>query len=63
MCLCAQIHSRVEEDDQEDLSALVEKLKAPMDAQSVELRKYMVQTIFPVVRRVQEVHETLEDEG
>ena len=34
-----------------------------MNAQSQELKKYMVETIFPVIQRVKEVHEVLEDEG
>lgn len=34
-----------------------------MNAQSQELKQYMIETILPVVQRVKEVHEVLEDEG
>lgn len=51
------------DEDEEDVNALVEKLRSPMNAQSQELKKYMAETIFPVVQRVKEVHEVLEDEG
>ncbi|KAI0819027.1 hypothetical protein BC629DRAFT_692155 [Irpex lacteus] len=50
------------DEDEEDVNALVDKLRSPMNAQSQELKKYMAETIFPVVQRVKEVHEVLEDE-
>ncbi|KAI0929041.1 hypothetical protein AcW1_006095 [Taiwanofungus camphoratus] len=49
------------EDEQEELMALVDKLKAPMSAQGAALKQYMVETIVPVITRVKEVHGALED--
>lgn len=54
---------RTEDDDEEDITALVETLRPPMNAQSQELKRYMVETVVPVIQRVKEVHEVLEDEG
>ena len=34
-----------------------------MHAQSQELRRYMAETTVPVVQRVKEVHDAMEDEG
>ena len=55
--------ARLEEGDEEDVAALVEKLRSPMNAQSQELKQYMIETILPVVKRVKDVHEALEDKG
>jgi hypothetical protein len=54
---------QTDEDAEQDVTALVDKLRSPMNAQSQELRRYMEETILPVVQRVKEVHEVLEDEG
>ena len=56
-CSCAS------EDSHSDLLALADKLAAPMHAHSRDLRRYMAETTVPVVRRVREVHDVLEDEG
>lgn len=56
-------HSSAEHEDDEELAALANKLKAPMSAQGQRLKQYMMETILPVVQRVKQVHETLEDKG
>lgn len=56
-------HSATEADGEEDLAALADKLKAPMAAQSQQLKQYMVDTVFPVIQHVKQVHETLDEEG
>lgn len=61
--ICWTAPSYNHEDDEKDMNELVEKLRSPMNAQSQELKRYMVETIFPVVQRVKEVHETLEEDG
>lgn len=61
--LTASLLSYASEDDQEDLVALVDKLKTPMQAQSKDLRRYMAETTLPVVQRVKEVHDAMEEEG
>lgn len=42
--------------------ALAEKLKAPMSAQSQQLKQYMADTVLPAITQVKQVHDTLEDE-
>ncbi|KAH9950261.1 hypothetical protein B0H21DRAFT_724041 [Amylocystis lapponica] len=51
-----------EKDEQEELVALANKLKAPMSAQGAALKQYLANTLVPVVTRVKEVHGILEDE-
>ncbi|KAF7793251.1 hypothetical protein EIP86_004361 [Pleurotus ostreatoroseus] len=48
---------------EEDLAALAEKLRAPMSARSQQLKQYMAETVVPVIQRVRQVHETLDEEG
>ncbi|KAL6301784.1 hypothetical protein BKA93DRAFT_738023 [Sparassis latifolia] len=50
-----------EDDEDEFLLALVNKLKAPMSAQSVSLKQYLADTLLPVITRMKEAHETMED--
>ncbi|OBZ69325.1 hypothetical protein A0H81_10944 [Grifola frondosa] len=50
-----------DEDEEEELSALAHKLKAPMAAQGAALKQYLANTLIPVVTRVKEVHGVLED--
>ncbi|KAI0705939.1 hypothetical protein BC835DRAFT_1409995 [Cytidiella melzeri] len=57
-----QEDGNVEEEVEEDVIGLVEKLRAPMNAQSQELKRYMQDTIVPVLRDVKEVHDVLEEE-
>ncbi|PSS31044.1 hypothetical protein PHLCEN_2v2376 [Hermanssonia centrifuga] len=59
--LVALLQDDAEHEDDEELTALANKLKAPMSAQGQRLKQYMMETILPVVQRVKQVHETLED--
>lgn len=47
-------------DEREEVTALANKLKAPMAAQGVAMREYIGETLLPVITRVKDVHATLE---
>ncbi|PCH37760.1 hypothetical protein WOLCODRAFT_135836 [Wolfiporia cocos MD-104 SS10] len=59
--LVAMLQDSAAEEDEEDLSALADKLKAPMSAQGAALKKYMAEIIVPTLTRIKEVHAVLED--
>ncbi|KZT09731.1 uncharacterized protein LAESUDRAFT_674696 [Laetiporus sulphureus 93-53] len=48
-------------DEQEDLVALANKLKAPMSSQRDAMKQYLGETIIPVMSRVKKVHGVIED--
>ncbi|KAI0647569.1 hypothetical protein C8Q79DRAFT_907113 [Trametes meyenii] len=50
-----------EEDENDQLLELVQKLKAPMAAQSAALKKYLADTVLPAYMHVKGVHQNLED--
>ncbi|KAF9817844.1 hypothetical protein IEO21_03186 [Rhodonia placenta] len=49
------------EDEEEDLAQLANRLRAPMAAQGAIMKKYLADTLVPVLTRVKEVHGLLED--
>ncbi|KAI0672696.1 hypothetical protein C8Q78DRAFT_1020893 [Trametes maxima] len=53
--------SSPEEDENDQLLELVQKLKAPMAAQSAALKKYLADTVLPAYMHVKGVHQDLED--
>ena len=50
-------------DEQEEVAALANKLKAPMAAQGVAMKEYLGETLLPVISRVKDVHAALEAKG
>ena len=50
-------------DEQEEVAALANKLKAPMAAQGMAMREYLGETLLPVITRVKDVHGALESKG
>lgn len=45
------------------MSLLAEQLRAPMSAEGAKLRKYLADTVLPVVSQIKEAHAILEDKG
>lgn len=52
-----------EDDEEEQLMALVEQLRAPMAAQGSDLKKYLKDTILPAFQQIKETHNAIEDKG
>ncbi|KAH9848870.1 hypothetical protein C2E23DRAFT_785223 [Lenzites betulinus] len=50
-----------EMDEEDQMLELVQKLKAPMAAQGVELKQYLADTVLPAYSRIKDVHGVLED--
>ncbi|KAI0820231.1 hypothetical protein BC628DRAFT_1398746 [Trametes gibbosa] len=48
-------------DEEDQMLELVQKLKAPMAAQGVELKQYLADTVLPAYSRIKDVHGVLED--
>ncbi|KAH9930604.1 uncharacterized protein B0H18DRAFT_1083726 [Fomitopsis serialis] len=59
--LVAMLQETPAVDEQEEVAALANKLKAPMAAQGAAMREYLGETLLPVIARVKEVHGLLED--
>ncbi|RPD56335.1 hypothetical protein L226DRAFT_615532 [Lentinus tigrinus ALCF2SS1-7] len=52
-----------EEDEEEQLMAMVEQLKGPMAAQGNALKQYLKETLLPAYNRVKAAHGELDDKG
>lgn len=50
-------------DDREELAALAEQLRGPMNAQAQRLRQHLKGTIIPAIQQIKQVHDKMEDEG
>ncbi|KZT71414.1 hypothetical protein DAEQUDRAFT_810065, partial [Daedalea quercina L-15889] len=59
--LVAMLQETPAVDEQEEVTALANKLKAPMAAQGAAMREYLGETLLPVIARVREVHAALEN--
>jgi hypothetical protein len=62
--LTVWVHSRHStESETDDLEALADRLKAPMTAQSHQLKRQITEAIVPAVKRIMVIHDRLEEEG
>ena len=50
-------------DEREELAALADQLKGPMDAQAQRMRQHLKGSIIPAVQQIKQVHDRLDDEG
>lgn len=50
-------------DEREELVALAEQLKAPMNAQAQRMKQELRDAVIPTIQRIKQVHDRIEDEG
>ena len=55
--------STAEQDEEEQLIALIESLKGPMAAQGASLKQYMKDAFLPAYNGIRSAHSVLEDKG
>ena len=55
--------STAEQDEEEQLIALIESLKGPMAAQGASLKQYMKDAFLPAYNSIRSAHGVLEDKG
>lgn len=55
--------STAEQDEEEQLIALIESLKGPMAAQGASLKQYMKDAFLPAYNGIRSAHGVLEDKG
>lgn len=57
------VGSPSDEDEEEQLMALVEQLQGPMTAQGAELKKYLKDALLPAYNSVRATHGELDQKG
>ena len=61
--ISSRTFSSTEEDEEAQLLALAEQLRAPMAAHGTHLRRHARDAILPAVQRVKDVHAAIDDKG